>query len=106
MTTKFVEIRDRHTFVPALAFSIEGADHYLARRAGFHSRMIYLVILTAQQAAYDPWSWTGSRTFKVAHRWLEEHWDEFESGGGVVDVEFILGESPAPKVSEQETVPA
>ncbi len=35
------------------------------------------------------------------HTWLIDHFDEIESGA-VVDVEFILGEKPAPKVSERE----
>lgn len=104
MTTKFVEIRDRGTFVPALAFSIEGADHYLARRAGFGDRMIYLVVLNGEKATYDPYHWD-NRTYRVAHHWLSEHWDEIESGA-VVDVEFILGERSEPKRSEQETVSA
>lgn len=104
MDTKFVEIRDRGTFIPALAFSIEGADHYLARRAGFGARMVYLVGLNAERCAYDPYNWpSGSRTYKIAHLWLSENWDAFESGG-VVDVEFILGERTEPKVSESETV--
>jgi len=105
MDTKFIEIRDRHTFVPAFAFSIDGSDHYLARRAGFGHRMIYLVSLSGQQCAYDPWKWTGNRTYNTAHQWIEQHWDEIESGA-VVDVEFILGERAEPKQSEQVTAPA
>lgn len=104
MNIKFVEIRDRHTFVPALAFQIHGDDHYLARRAGFDSPMVCLVILATQRWAYDPWSW-GNRTYHTAHLWLSKHWDEFESGG-VVDVEFILGERATPKVSESGTIHA
>jgi hypothetical protein len=98
MTGKFVEIRDKATFIAAFTFRIQGADHPLARRAGFESPMVYLVALATQRAAYDPWSW-GDRTFHVAHLWISEHFDELKDGD-VVDVEFILGETAAPKGSE------
>lgn len=103
MTMKFVEIRDKATFIPAVAFEIGRADGYLARRAGFDSPMIFLVTLATERCAYDPYHWT-DRTHQTAHLWLSEHWDEFESGG-VVDVEFILGERSTPKPSEREQVP-
>jgi hypothetical protein len=98
MIVKFVEIRDWHTLVAAVAFQIQGDDHPLARHAGFDSPMVVLIALNKQQCRYDPWAW-GDRTFHVAHRWLSEHWDAFASGG-VVDVEYILGETDAPKPSE------
>lgn len=105
MTSKFVEIRDFATLIPAVAIQIAGADGYLARRAGFESPMIYLIALSLQEAHYDPYSWGRGRTLKVAHGWLEEHFAEVPDHG-VVDVEFIMGERDAPKVSESETVPA
>jgi len=104
MTMKFVEIRDRATFIPAVAFQIDGADDYLARRVGFGSPMVFLVTLSTQRCAYDPYSW-GDRTHHMAHLWLSQHWEEFKSGG-VVDVEFLLGERDTPKPSERTWVPA
>ena len=111
MEQKFVEIRDKGTFVPALAIRLSGDDHYLARRAGFGSppggpeeRLVILVLLSTMKCEYDPYAW-GGRTYPVAHNWLQEHFDEHENGG-VVDVEFILGESEAPKRSEAERGPA
>jgi len=106
VTPKLLEIRDRGTHVPALAVSIDGSDGYLARRAGFQSRMIYLIMLSGQVAHYDPFAWGGStgRTMGTAHRWIEEHFDEL-ADGQVVDVQFILGETNQPKVSEQVTHP-
>ena len=41
---------------------------------------------------------------RTAHEWLREHFDEIEDGG-VVDVEFILGERAEPKRSEREEAP-
>ena len=100
METKFVEIRDKGTFVPALAIQLSAADGYLAERAGFGRWPgVYLITLETERAHYDPYSW-GDRTFQTAHLWLQKNWREFESGG-VVDVEFILGESAAPKRSER-----
>ena len=101
---KFVEIRDHATFIPALAIRIDGTAGYLARRAGFGDTVcIYLIALATERCAYDPFNWgSGDRTMKVAHGWLTEHWDEHEDGA-IIDVEFVLGESLAPKQSERGT---
>lgn len=122
-----VEIRDKMTFIPALAVRLnpfvqpgisDGFEKigrlvestkrncWLLSRAGFgvdpdeQGRYILLVDVRggSGRAHCDPCEW-GGRTFPVAHQWLIEHWDEFESGG-VVDVEFILGETEQPKRSE------
>lgn len=98
---KFLEIRDRGTFIPALAIEVSAADGYLARRAGFNSPCIYLIALSTQKCAYDPWNW-GNRTMNTAHQHIERHWAVLKSVD-VVDVEFILGETAAPKRSERET---
>lgn len=103
MTTKTLEIRDRGTFIPALAIQVSGQDGYLLRRAGFESPMVYLVMLATEQCKYDPYNWTGARTMKVAHNYITDRFDEL-SDGDVVDVEFILHERPEPKRSERETV--
>jgi hypothetical protein len=39
-------------------------------------------------------------THRVAHDHIRQHWDELRDGD-VIDVEFILGRSSAPKVSER-----
>lgn len=98
MDSKFVEIRDRGTLVPALAIRLAGADHVLARRAGYDSPLVILMLLSQMKCEYDPYAW-GGRTYPVAHHWLQEHFDEHKNGA-VVDVEFILGERTQPKVSE------
>ena len=111
MIIKAIEIRDRSTFIPAIAISTAPANEgqrYLLRRAGYapDGRTIILMSLTQpNRAAYDPYEWPGDvRTFRAAHVWLLEHFDELEEGA-VVDVEFILGETQAPKVSERESYP-
>lgn len=101
MITKTIEIRDRHTSIPALAIQVSGEDGYLLRRAGFQSPMIYLIKLATQECRYDAYAWH-DRTMKTAHHHVDEFFDEL-TDGAVVDVEFILGETTTPKQSEQLT---
>ena len=99
MISKLLEIRDRGTFIAALAIQVSGDDGYLMRRAGFQSPMVYLIALATERACYDPYNW-GNRTMANAHRHIEQEFDSLKDGD-VVDVEFILGETTAPKQSEQ-----
>ncbi len=126
MQAKALEIRDRMTFVAALAVSMvpldrttassdnsarsehREAQRYLLRRCGYPVDGTPMILLTrldgdARQATTDPYAWD-DRTFKTAHRYITEHWPELKDGD-VVDVEFILGEAAQPKVSERESVP-
>ena len=99
MEIKQLEIRDRHTFIPVLAIEVSGADGYLLRRAGFGHSMVILVHLEGMKCNYDAYQWSGSRTMKEAHNYIQNSWDSL-SNGDVVDVEFLLGEAPAPKTSK------
>jgi hypothetical protein len=113
---KAIEIRDRGTFIPALAVrmtpgDVEGngyePERYLLRRAGygFDNPCVVLCRMDAnglaRQASYDQYAW-GERTFPVAHQYIIDHFDELESGA-VIDVEHILGETKEPKKSERES---
>lgn len=106
---KFLEIRDKGTFIPAVAIdcSMSGNsfDDYLLSRAGYGStRCILLTSLQGgREANYDPYDW-GDRTWKIAHHYIEAHWDEI-ADAEVIDVEFILGESTQQKDSERYTEP-
>lgn len=102
MIRKFIEIRDRATFIPALAIPICGADSWLARRAGYgyEQTLILLIKLSTNQCAYDPYGGAGSRTMSVAHLHIFNHWDELVDGD-MVDVEVILGEKLAQSESEK-----
>lgn len=102
-----IEIRDRSTFIPAIAVECSSRA-YLCRRAGFVTeRGVALVHLQTEDAKIDPYSWgSGSRTMQVAHNYVCEHFDDLEDGA-VVDVEFIVGEAEKPKTSERDDgVPA
>lgn len=107
METKTIEIRDSATFIPALAVRMgldNTGDEYLLGRAGFKGLLteyILLVHLESMRIQYDPFGW-GDRTMNTAHQYIQAHYDELYPGA-VVDVEFILGERSAPKLSERET---
>lgn len=108
MIAKLVEIRDRHTMIPAIAVKCDpanAAEAFLLRRAGYGSDNVYVLLGKIDGSemgdfAYDPFGHaTAARTMREAHKWLIAHFDEIEPGA-VVDVEFLLGESSDPKVSE------
>ena len=65
-----------------------------------------LMMLDDGKATNDPYKWEslglGPRTMPVAHNYIIENWHDLRDGD-VVDVEFILGESSAPKTSERFT---
>jgi hypothetical protein len=101
MQIKLLEIRDEGTFISAFAFQISREDGYLARRAGYGAPLIMLGRLHGGECMYDPCNWSG-RTLPLAHEWIMHHWDEIKDHD-VVDVQWILGETAAPKQSESET---
>ena len=106
MKAKVFEIRDSGTFIAALAIDINSdndAQHYLMRRCGYACDGRPNVILTRLDgngaATNDPYAW-GGRTWPVAHDFIIKHWHTLKDGD-VVDVEFILKETVAPKKNER-----
>ena len=106
MQAKALEIRDEATFIPALAVNmnpVNDEQRYLLRRCGYACDDAPNVIVTRLSgdgmASNDPYAW-GGRTWPVAHDWIINHWDSLKDGD-VVDVSFILGETPTKKVSER-----
>ena len=106
MQTKMIEIRDRMTCIAAMAIQTPTAlsddiECAFFRQAGFRFEFpeVILMRLDNQDASYDPFHWTGSRTMREAHKFIQANWDSLENGS-VVDVEFILGESRAAKSPE------
>jgi hypothetical protein len=104
MIAKCFEVRDSMTFIPVLAVntapSCEG-QRYLLRRSGYSpdASTVILVNLNDAKARNDPYEWGNSRTMSAAHIYIEERFAELNDGD-VIDVEFILGETTAPKESE------
>nr|BDD48358.1 hypothetical protein 33 [Candidatus Omnitrophota bacterium] len=112
MIVKAFELRDRATFIPMVAIKTMPSneeERYLLARAGYgrmqedQSKYIIMGDLNAAKFEYDPYFWD-NRTRQTAHKWLIENFDSMKSGD-VIDVEYILGESVSPKVSERETIP-
>lgn len=113
MQAKALEIRDRMTFIAALAVSMVPANEqqrYLLRRCGYAPAgdgepMVIVTRLdgNANFAFSDPYHFR-DRTFQTAALYIQEHWSEINDGD-VIDVEFILGEKPEKKLSESVTVP-
>ncbi len=117
MIVKAFEIRDARTFIPVIAIKmvptqqspfLEEQERYLLARAGYgiDPSKNPLVVVCRMEAAgidrnatYDPYSW-GNRTMNIAHLHIEQHIDVLSSGD-VIDVEFVLGEKPWPKISER-----
>lgn len=99
MEAKLLEIRDKATFMPALAIQISGADGYLAMRAGYGRPLILLIFLVDNRGNYDPYQWR-DRTRQVSHAYIQENWSEIKQDD-VIDVEFIMGETTEPKESER-----
>jgi hypothetical protein len=107
MKIKCLEIRDRNTFIPVMAFKPipdNAAQRYLMRRDGWSCRAdehCVMVINTHKHLAmHDPYDYGREpRTMPQAHKYIENHWDEL-ADGDVIDVEFILGETSEKKVSE------
>jgi hypothetical protein len=118
--TMFLEIRDTGTFVPAMAtiIDVEHNDYpeWLVRRAGWAlgARVIYLTRLADGTTQYDPafWEATRNRTLFVAHMALlgrrhpEILKDRYPATGclnhgDVIDVEYLLGLTNEPKISER-----
>jgi hypothetical protein len=100
--TKFLEVRDRATTIPVLAIKITKDSSPIASYAGFgETGSILLIHLNKPDVQYDPYAWTllNGRTMRGAHIYIEQLWDTLEEGN-VVDVEYLTGETQAPKLPE------
>lgn len=109
---KILEIRDRSTFIVAMAVKIEPQfedGRYLLSRAGYgktvaeQSKYIFLCRLPDSPCLSSPQDW-GGRTMPTAHKYIYDNWDDIKTGQ-VIDVEYILGEKSKPKLSESITSP-
>lgn len=112
MEVKCLEIRDRGTFIPVICIRPvpeNSAQRYLLRRDGYRGddseHCVIMIDAQCRGCAYDPYDWTRDmRTKGHAHNYITDHWHEL-SDGDVIDVQFILGETKTPKISERMTAP-
>jgi len=112
MQAKCLEIRDEGTFIPVICVwptPDNEAQRWLLRRDGYsgdqHEHCVILIDAQCRGVSYDPYAWGGARTVREAHHYIQKHWHEL-SDGDVVDVQYIIGETKAPKVSERYSVAA
>ena len=115
MEVKTFEIRDRGTFIPVVAIQLRPQvgtqDAYLCGRVGIGEAdykhglgHILLFNLQTGKGFLDPYDWAGSpyvRTLPTAHIYLKTSFNTLKSGS-VIDIEFIIGETEKPKISERE----
>ena len=110
MDIKLLEVRDRGTTIKAMAIKLGGrtpVEQRMLASAGFgqdlETQETYVLMADIDGRSFkmtsDEYEWRGSRTMKVAHGYAKENWDSIPSGG-LIDVEFILGETIKPKHSE------
>ena len=105
MEAKLIEIRDAATAIPAIVVRMDSnhvAERYWLGRQGYlHVSVPWVLMmpLTYPEFHSDPNTWA-SRTFRIAHEYVQIEWDNIETGD-IVDVEFILGKSKEPKISER-----
>lgn len=99
--------------MPMVAIKLDPANEaewFLLKRAGFHTTPSEFVLFgkiegNGESLEYDPFAWGGgARTRSIAHAYIAQHFDSMEPGA-VIDVEFIMGETKQPKVSERLEIP-
>lgn len=114
MQIKILEIRDKATFIPVLTICVTPRryseelhkidDYYMKERCGYSCDGHDIILMNLghpEKCNNDPYEW-GGRTYPVAHNWIITNWDKIKDGD-VIDVEFILGETPEIKTSERLT---
>jgi hypothetical protein len=112
MEIKVLELRDKGTFIPVICIRPlpdNEEQHYLLQRDGYScsasDNIVIMIDAQCRGVSYDPYDWPGgTRTKHVAHAHIRSNWNRLRDGD-VVDVEFILGESSAPKQSKRVTHP-
>ncbi len=111
MEIKLLEVRDEGTTIPVICIQPVGrnaAEDWMLARSGYssnrrsQSQYVIMAYLDGAEhfATCDPYDWENGRTLREAHNYIIDHWDELESGA-VVDIEYILGETRAPKTSDR-----
>lgn len=108
---KLFEVRDEGTFIPVIAvrpsYDASAAEQYLWARSGYgarlddqHTYVLLAPVMSNRGALTSDVMAHGSRTLQVAHQHIKDRWDDLRSGD-VVDVEYIVGQRPAPRLSER-----
>lgn len=102
--SKEFEIRDVATMIPVMGTKIMERS-WLTSHAGWGEYIpVLLTKLHDGTSNFDAYEWghSRSRTMLHAHLYINEHWSELKDGD-VIDIEYILGETGVPKISERES---
>jgi len=82
-------------------------EDYLLHRGGYGNNLSrensdYVIVTRLEdcESSYNAYKWCNDRTMLEAHRYINNHFDDLNTGD-VVDVEFILGETSTPKISDR-----
>lgn len=112
METKLFEVRDRMTFLAVICIKLTStneAERYLLAMSGYglstESQTKYVLMGKLRTGDLkccpaDQEGYPGVRTMWMAHQHIQKHWDALTSGD-TIDMEFILGESAEPKISQR-----
>lgn len=107
MEIKLFEVRDRITFISAIAIKLGSnneSERFLLARAGFgllnEDQEKYILFGRLQDLKLEYNFISDSRTMPVAHNYIRENWNDLKSGD-VIDIEYVLGEVSKPKESER-----
>jgi hypothetical protein len=110
LNVKVFEVRDANTFLPVVAIRTKPQNEselYLLSRLGYgyteekQSGWVLLARLDASGPLhYHHSNWGDDRTMMEAHKYIQENWAKLNSGA-VVDVEYVIGDTHAPKQSER-----
>lgn len=112
METKLFEVRDRKTFIPVICIKLNPCNYeerYLIAMSGYglqpKKQAEYILMARLNELKFEdhPFGHSGYpvvRTMGTAHAHVIKHWDELKTGD-VIDVEFIMGETTEPKISQR-----
>ena len=105
MESKVFEIRDRLTFYAVLATKVGATDEieeWYVNKCGLRGHPPVIVTkLSSLTTEAHYFAWEEGRTLQFAHRYIAENFDNLKHGG-VIDVEFLKGETSVAKISLRE----
>jgi hypothetical protein len=114
MNSKLFEVRDRNTLLVVVATRLSPDDdrcRWLLSWAGFgknaEAQRRYILVSSINGGGTHPQScdpYLGDITTRTVHRYLEDHWDDCNSGD-LLDAEFLRGETASPKQSDYRPQP-
>ena len=107
MKIKLFEVRSSCTFIGIMATKVGAtnqAEQYLLKRAGYYDSAENAIIVQELDGGIRPSTSDAykqeSNDIKEAHKYINLHFDELESGD-VIDLEFISGKTSEPRIAQR-----